>query len=241
MKLTKDELKKIIQEEVANMEESAHGGFRGYGGGPDDGEYKRYKDAERKEREAQADAAEFRKKDRAAQAKSRDKYLADREKARQGKVKRNQAEYDEYSEKSEKVLAAMAKALGVRNIAYLPPPGSAIAHIITADGTDGDLFPTWAKYANRVSNKDGTIAMTVPETIEMYKALERAKQFKKGRGYKGGELNKVLLKLKKAIDNRGFLKKAGSFLTGKGFNEDITKEDIQKMVQEELEAVTKGN
>ena len=33
---------------------------------------------------------------------------------------------------------------------------------------------------------------------------------------------------------RSFMQKAGSFL---GFKEDITKEDIQKMVQEELEAV----
>ena len=42
--------------------------------------------------------------------------------------------------------------------------------------------------------------------------------------------------LKQDKEPRNFMQKAGSFLTGKGF-----KEDIQKIVQEELQAVTKGN
>ena len=57
------------------------------------------------------------------------------------------------------------------------------------------------------------------------------------------DIKRYLKKNKEGVykPKRSFMQKAGSFLTGKGFREGITKEDIQKMVQEELEAVTKGN
>ena len=64
----------------------------------------------------------------------------------------------------------------------------------------------------------------------------------KGKPFDGNEFTAAVSDKAKSLAPRSFLQKAGSFLTGGGFNESITlsSNDIRRMIQEEIINVTKG-
>jgi len=216
MKLTKEQLKKIIQEEVANMEESAHGGFRGYTG-PDDDEPEseeayirrmRRKQEFDRERFARAgtgiSSAEMKAREKAAEEEAQYK----KDQARRAKNLSNlEADKQEKKAHKDKIARAFIN-IGDANI--------------TKQVKRGNLG-YWAKVAAK--ELDAPILnnyLDDPETLIQMMSQRDVKRFARKAGY-----NK----------KRSFMQKAGSFLTGKGFKEGITKEDIQKMVQEELDNI----
>jgi len=218
--ITKEDIQKIIQEEVANMEESAHGGFRGYTGPDDDEPESEEAYVSRMRRKQEFDRERFARAGTgisSAEMKAREKAAEEEAQYKKDQARRAKNLSDLEADKQEKKAHKDKIARAFINI------GDAN---ITKQIKRGNLG-YWAKVAAK--ELDGPILndyLDDPETLIQMMSQRDVKRFAKKAGY-----NK----------KRSFMQKAGSFMTGKGFNEDITKEDIQKMVQEELEAVTKGN
>jgi len=236
MKLTKDVLKKIIQEEVANIEERNHpvrSKYRvaGVGSFEDTDWYETGKLRDREAAMDAADAEEFERGERKRRYEKEKERGRQRELDRQKDMKRDAANREDEEQKIKGALRGAAKALGM-SPSFKPSNYSTgeILDFINSNQDNSELINVYRNNINIVPDADGMKRMGLKKAIEFVNALDSA-----------GVDTLSINQLKRAIDKRGFLKKTGAFLTGKGFNEDITKEDIQKMVQEELEAVTKGN
>ena len=219
MKLTKDELKKIIQEEVANMEEQS---YRVAGVGTIDDDEPESEEAyvRRMRRKQEFDRERFARAGTgisSAEMKAREKAAEEEAQAKKDRARRakNLADLEAHKQEKKAERDEIAKAffdIGDPNITRQIKGGNLgyWAQVAAKELDDWSLN-------DYLDNPESLIQMMTPGDV---------KRWAKKAGY-----NK----------KRSFMQKAGSFLTGKGFREGITKEDIQKMVQEELEAVTKGN
>lgn len=218
MKLTKDELKKIIQEEVANMEEQS---YRVAGVGTVDDELE-YSDKYYADKAAKADGTKTkqdRKGETPAERRARAKAEEEEEDYQKDKARIEKGERD-YKNRKQNVSDEKMELVN----AFIKLGGEDYKKSLKSDW-DGDVdgfLESWLEIAYKDIGEK-------PPTKVQYASV--------------GDIKKYLKKNKEGVykPKRSFMQKAGRFLTGKGFNEDITKEDIQKMVQEELEAVTKGN
>jgi hypothetical protein len=214
MKLTKDELKKIIQEEVANMQEQ----FRVAGVGTiDDDEpesEKSYvsrmakKDDQEKERARRSRAGAEWLKQRAKDKAEEEEEQYQRDQTRRSKNRQQQQAYKKGVADDKMELVNTFIKFG----------GEDFKKSFEGDwdsNADGFLG-SWLEIAKKDLGKEDDPLFGI------------------------SDIKRFLKKNKYGVykPKRNFMQKAASFL---GFKEDITKEDIQKMVQEELEAVTKGN
>ena len=215
MKLTKDELKKIIQEEIANMEEQS---YRVAGVGTiDDDEPEseeayvrrmRRKDDQEKERARLSRAGAERRKQRA-----KDKAEEEAEEYRRDQA-RKQKNLSQYKAAKQRQLDDKMELVNT----FIKFGGEDFKKSFENDwdsNADGFLG-SWLEIAKKDLGREDDPLFGI------------------------SDIKRFLKKNKYGVykPKRSFMQKAASFL---GFKEDITKEDIQKMVQEELEAVTKGN
>ena len=271
MKLTKEQLKAIIKEEVANMEESAHGGFRGYTG-PE--EEKPMSQSQWNKRAAERELARKRKEldndpmrdIRIANYKRKEQEREEREAKKEAGKKELAQIYKKHSDAMVGPITKLFRFYKVRskknkdlNIAAPHELADAIGAALAQSEVDGYYTAVIPKNMREYfKNYYGKNAGGPPYTKEearilsaILKSLEnkipdniessRASYSPRIDINITDEYDKMAKAVNRYQDSRSFMQKAGSFLTGKGYNEGITKEDIQKMVQEELEAVTKGN
>tara|TARA_R110002020_G_scaffold463083_1_gene682970 strand:+ start:130 stop:900 length:771 start_codon:yes stop_codon:yes gene_type:complete len=256
MKLTKDYLKKIIKEEVANIKERTAKPVRrrgtnvaGVGRGESEIDWYATDQAQKdQDKRDDADAADFRKRSNIAKDKA-DK--ASKERKSKMSRARQQRLYKYISPEVKKGIGNISKLLSQARpdskvAGFLGPNpmqfmgrGIAQAYIDNYGNDDVEnaiLRLGSAESLDEIADQLAVLSENPPQNraIDSYADWLQSfidtvsKKIEKATGSKTGE-------------KRSFMQKAGSFLTGKGFNEEITKEDIQKIVQEELQVVTKGN
>jgi hypothetical protein len=217
MKLTKDELKAIIKEELANMEE-----YRVAGVGTIDDDEPESEEAyvSRMRRKQEFDRERFARAGTgisSAERKAREKAAEEEAqyKKDQARRRKNLADYEAHKREKQEERDQLAKAF------------IDIGDVNITRQVKGGNLGYWAQVAAKeLDDPFLNDYLDKPKQLINMMNPRQVKKWAKKAGYNR---------------KRSFMQKAGRFLTGKGFNEDITKEDIQKMVQEELEAVTKGN